>query len=569
MTRASFRAIARFASAGFASLVVGCGGASSRSPADSPLDEDEPVVLSAGVEVDTRGIDSDALLASSAETAEQEGATALHVIAAGSATEGDRVGGFVRVREDACLVAYARGTPDVEDLDVLAFDDRGTSLTADQSIRPTPAVVLCPPHPDRVYVTARVASGQGLVALGVHAIAPDAAAALAIKLGARMAGDNERLMTQEAWPGLSKRVQQRREDLGGRWMVLRRVSLPVSPRAESYVSAPLPASSCLDVLVMPNEETRGLRVNLADESGRIIARGSDRGRDRVALVCSPVDTTMTVSVRPRRGHGLAAVVLSRSEAGAESELAIRPDARTVAPMQPLDAIRRNVRRQMKAAGHGESSVVGRGQLELGRAVIHRFELHTGCTRFDVLAGEPVTSMRASLWAGDARWATAEGGEQTTLFGCASKPTSVEVEIESQGRAGTHVVEARKEKRPPGALRGHPVAAARLLARANAGGAVVPAASLQQVRLLSVQTDQRANYPVRVSRETCKRVVAALGPGASGVRLQAVRGRKVVAQGHGGTVGSVRVCGTDGPASIQVRILALSGETNALVAVVPE
>ena len=333
-------------------LSAGCGRSAAPATPQPSADASSSLVLSAPVQVDLGGIDAEGLLAPSTEVADQEGASPLQVLATGAAAEGDRIGGFVSLRPDTCLVAYARGTSDIEDLDVLTFDDGGTSLIADQSIRPNPAVVVCPPHPERIYVTARVASGQGLVALGIHGVKPTRAAALAIKLGARMSASEDEEMTQEAWPGLSKRIEERRKELSGRWMMLRRLSFPVSPRAESYVSVPLPAASCLDVLVMPNEETRGLRVEIADESGLIIARGAERGEDRVALVCSPVDTNVTIGIRPRRGHGLAAVVLSRSEVGAETELAIRPDARRVGPMQPLEATRQQVASRLAQGSFG-------------------------------------------------------------------------------------------------------------------------------------------------------------------------------------------------------------------------
>jgi hypothetical protein len=120
------------------------------------------------------------LLGSATKSALSEGATDLRIVGADAATEGDRIGGFVEVKSDACLVAYARGTSAVEDLDLLVFDDRGASLLTEESVGALPGVILCPPHPGRVYVAARVSSGWGLVALGVHAVSPERAPALAI-----------------------------------------------------------------------------------------------------------------------------------------------------------------------------------------------------------------------------------------------------------------------------------------------------------------------------------------------------------------------------------------------------
>ncbi len=555
---------------GLALAVVGAGlsfGCSGGLPKGQTAEASDALVLGAPVEVDSRGIDAAALLGSTAEGLVSEGASGLQVVAAEAAAEGDRVGGFVQVRADACLIAYARGTGSVEDLDILVFDDAGESLMADQAVSPSPAVVVCPPHAGRMYVTARVASGQGLVALGVQAVEPSRAAAMAIRLGARMSAREGEMLRQEAWPGLAGRVEQRRSELAGRWVELRRLSVPVSQRAPTYVSVPLPGSRCLDVLVVPNEEVRGLQVTVADDRGAVIARGADRGEERVALVCSPTDTTISVEVRPRRGHGMAAVVLSRSEAGAETELAVRPDARRGGPMLPLEDVSRRVTSLLATGKQGRAKEVGRGPLRMGGTVLHRHRAAAGCTRFDVLAGAPLTSLRAALWQGDALWARAEGGEQTTLFGCVDQATDVELEVEGQGQPGEHLVEARWEGDVPVALRAHPVAAARLLGRLNAGGEVTPASAVTDVRVVDVDQEHRHTQSVAVPAGSCRTWVASLGPGASGLSVLALAGREVVARGHGGEVATARLCASEGPLRAELRLTVGAGRTQALVGLV--
>ncbi len=547
-----------------AGLAFGCSGGMSKG---QTVGASDTLVLGAPIEVDARGVDAMALLGPTAEGLVPEGASPLQVVAAGAAAEGDRVGGFVQVRVDACLLAYARGTGSVEDLDILVFDDAGASLMADQAVGPSPAVVICPPHPGRMYVTARVASGQGLVALGAQAAEPSRGAAMAIRLGARMSAREGEMLQQEAWPGLAATVEQRREELAGRWVELRRVSVPVSQRAPSYVSVPLPGARCLDVLVVPNEEVRGLQVTVADDRGAVIARGADRGEERVALVCSPIDTTISVEVRPRRGHGMAAVVLSRSEAGAEAELAVRPDARRVGPMLPLAEVSRRVASVLSGGKQGRAKEVGRGPLRMGGVVVHRHRVAAGCTRFEVLAGAPVTSLRAALWQGDTLWTRAEGGEQTTLFGCVDQAADVTVEVEGQGQPGEHVVEARWEENVPVALRAHPIAAARLLGRFNAAGAVVPPSAVTDVRVVDVDQDHRHAQAVTVPAGTCRTWGASLGPGASGVSVLALAGQEVIARGHGGEVATARLCASEGPLRVEVRLTVEAGRTQALVGLV--
>jgi hypothetical protein len=536
-------------------------------PKGDAAEASDALVLGAVIEVDSRGIDATALLGPTAEGLGSEGASALQVVAAEAATEGDRVGGFVQVRADACLVAYARGTGSVEDLDILVFDDEGASLMADQAVSPSPAVVICPPHPGRMYVTARVASGQGLVALGVQAVEPSRGASVAIRLGARMSAREGEMLQQEAWPGLAGRVEQRRSELSGRWVELRRLSVPVSQRAPTYVSVPVPGSRCLDVLVVPNEEVRGLQVTVADDRGAVIARGAERGEERVALVCSPTDTTISVEVRPRRGHGMAAVVLSRSEAGAETELAVRPDARRVGPMLPLADVSRRVTTVLGAGKQGRAKEVGRGPLRMGGTVLHRHRVAPGCTRFDVLAGAPLTSLRAALWQGDALWARAEGGEQTTLFGCVDQAMDVELEVEGQGQPGEHMVEARWEGDVPVALRANPVAAARMLGRLNAGGEVIAASEVKGVRVVDVDQEHRHTQTVTVPAGACRTWVASLGPGASGLSVLALAGREVIARAHGSEVATARLCASGGPLGVELRLTVGAGRTQALVGLV--
>lgn len=550
-------------------LAFGCGGAA-KEPA-TPDAEADRLILGASLDASGGGIDAAGLLSTGSEAALSEGATPLQVVGAEAATEGDRVGGFVEVGPKVCLVAYARGTQNVEDIDVLAFDDRGESLLADQSVSSSPAIVLCPPHPERVYVVARVSAGTGLVALGAHGIAPERAGAVAIKLGARMSAGTSRLQDQEAWPGLDRRVEQRRNELSGRWVELRRVSVPVTPGAASFVSAPLPGGRCMDVLVVPNEEARGLQVTLMDDRGTTIARGSDRGEARVGLVCSPVDTTITVGVRPRRGHGLAAVVLSRSEKGAEAELAVRPDARRVGPMEPLASVSSRVSAMLRQAKYGAPKEVGRGGLRMGKTVLHRHRMAPGCTRFDTMAGSPVSGLRAALWQGDVLVGRVEGGESVALFGCVERPTDVEIEVESQGPPGQYVVEARRESESADELRSHPIAAGRLLGRVNAGGKVVAASAVGGLQVVDVDQDGRGTYAATVAVGSCRTVVASLGPGAKGVDLQAVdlASREVVARGHGGTVATLRLCGGATPLRAEVRLSVGVGATRALVGVVDE
>jgi hypothetical protein len=109
----------------------------------------------------------------------------------------------------------------------------------------------------------------------------------------------------------------------------------------------------------------------------------------------------------------------------------------------------------------------------------------------------------------------------------------------------------------------------LLARANAAAAVVPASSIEDLRVLEVDRDRRGSYPITIGKDTCKLVIAALGPEATGVELQVVdvAGNKVAGKSHGGNVASVRVCGGDTPLHAEVRLAVSAGKTKALAGTV--
>ena len=338
--------------------------------------------------------------------------------------------------------------------------------------------------------------------------------------GARIAASNTAIA--QAWPGLEATLEARRRALGGHWEELRKVALPVNPRAPAYVSSPLPAARCLDVLVVSNEETTQLEVTLADDTGREIMRAANVGKDRTALVCSPVDTTISVAVRPHEGHGVVGVVMSRSGQGDEAELSVRPDAIRVGPMEPIDAVRTRIGGMLARAGYDPKVDIGAGALESGRSVALPINLPAGCSRMDVFAGQPLAGVRVSLWdAADTRVASAEGGEHTTVFGCVSSAQKMSLELDGIGRPGPFAVELRKEKAPPPELTFHTVAAARVLARANSAGRTISMQNLSDVRRVDFDETRRSSFDTTVAVGTCMNVVAAAQPGAAGLVLSTV------------------------------------------------
>jgi hypothetical protein len=336
------------------------------------------------------------------------------VVAVEAGVAGDRIGALVDLPETSCAVFIARGTDTIEDLDLLAYGEDGAVLGMDEGPDKTPAVLVCPPHPGRVYVAARVAAGHGLVAVGVERIEPKDAerAANAYHAKHRQAEADERLA---AWPGLAERVAEHRRRLGGKWQDVRRVAVPLDARIPTRLSATVEENRCLHALVLASDELSHVELSALDDSGQIIGRAATLGRDRSLVVCSPLTTPITLEFRPQGGRGVAVVVLSQSEPGSASEIddALRVE---LYPSGSLDEERQKNASRLDGLGYPKAKVLKTGTLQPGRLDSASFALPKGCSRVDILAGSPVRSMSARLWAADDSLIAARDG---TASSCAS------------------------------------------------------------------------------------------------------------------------------------------------------
>jgi hypothetical protein len=186
---------------------AGCGGASMGASARPQARVAAPVVLA-------RGLDAEPLLHDASTRATEAGAGPVSIVATGEVTERERFGAFVEIPEAVCLLAYARGSGSVEDLDLAAFSDDGTPAAVDDAPDPHPTLLLCPPHPSRVYLAAVAASGEGLVAVGAQLVP----VAIAPVLGKVMNAHGTRAASSraaEAWPGLDDHVRRHENAIGG------------------------------------------------------------------------------------------------------------------------------------------------------------------------------------------------------------------------------------------------------------------------------------------------------------------------------------------------------------------
>lgn len=493
------------------------------------------------------------------------GAGPLAIVASGPMSEGERLGAFVEIPADQCLLAYGRASSSLEDIDLAAFAEEGNPVAVDEGPDPKPTLLLCPPHPARVYVAAHAASGEGLCVVGAQLVPKDHAVEVGRAAGAR--GQNGTApRTPEAWPGLDEQVRVHRTAIGGSWEEQRRVAIAADTRAVSAVAFNVDEGGCSDALVVPDDDVAVVDVDVLDAEGRLIARAKDGGPARSVTVCSPTAVNGSLQVRPHVGRGLVAVVVARTKAGAARDLLTRPEVAWVAPSQPLEATRAARNAALAKAGYAAASSSQNGQLQLGRRATVPVELTgaAGCTRIDIVAGAPLALVEAAVWddAG-ALLATAEGTGDATLFACGKG--KARVDLGARGRPGPYAVLTRAERWKDPAFATHALAASRMLSRAAIGplglhegtGAVKHAvldASHQYVQSATIASGQCLRVSIGVEGE---------GTGIEARLFDTVSGDELD-RSHGQTAASVRACAASAPRNVRLEAKATAGKLDAVI-----
>jgi hypothetical protein len=462
-------------------------------------------------------VDGRALFEPVAARAVAAGAGPLQILGADLASEGERVGAFVELAADKCMLAFARGSSGLADVDLFSYQDDGEPFVTDESPSADAAILVCPPHPRRLYVVARVMAGAGLLGVGVQVVPPAKQDVVASAVGARArgVGHSGRL---DAWPGLEARLYEHRAALGSRWEDLRRATLPVDPRAAARLSVTVPQDRCLDVLMVPSDEVASVELVAEDHAGRVVARAREHGRDRTLLLCSVAAADLSLAFRPRASQGLVAVLVGRSDVGAAAELT---DATFVTESRELAEARAARARELAAAAYGPVRDLGTGQARVGERVSLSVELPAGCARLDVVAGRPLVGAQVELWDKAGGWlAGASGAAAASVFTCGPGGVA-ELDVSALGAPGPFAVELRHELSAPALLVAHPVAAGRLLQRMSAGGARRGASEAKDATLVALDAESKKTLPLTVPAGACVEVTAALDRGGAGVDLRLV------------------------------------------------
>ena len=547
------------ACAAAAAAMAACGGAGSAARSGGAARPGAPHVVPGDLDAQT-------LLGDLPGRAAKLGGGPVSLVAAGETVDGERLGGFVDIPKDQCLLGYARGSSSIEDLDVAIFAEEGNPIAADEAPDAHPTVLLCPPHPERVYVAVHTATGEGLVALAAQLLPRDRAADAAHTLGAR-GGRGGGPRPADAWPGLEDHVRAHRAALGGAWEELRKVAVTVDARSTTEVALPVEANQCIDALIVPDDDVAMLDVEALDGDGRIVVRAHEGGRNRSVTLCSPLAFSGALAIRPHVGSGLAAVVLAKSSVETARDAALRPQVAWLGATATLDAARAARNAELGKAGYGPASMMQSGSLLLGRRATVAVDLAPApaCSRVDVVGGSPVALLSATAWDGAALLGAADGASGATVFVCGR--ARAQLEVETRARAGPYAVLVRPERWKDPAFTAHPIAAGRMLTRAAAGpGALFEGAPLAS-RAFSLDPSRRVSYLETTPPGQCLHVTAGAEGEGVGLELRvidAVTGEELdreVAE----TAVAARACAAPGAArSIRVELRGTSGKLDAVV-----
>lgn len=482
---------------------------------------------------------------------------------------GDRVSTLLEVPTSDCVVVIARGSESIEDLDLLAYGEDGTPLGSDEAGDREPSLLICPPHPRRVLIAARIAQGHGIVAVGAERLPPALAAKAAERYAVkpRDTGDSGRF---KAWPGLDALIARERERVGGKFQDLRRVAIALDAALPTTLPASVEAGGCVHALFIPSEDVSHLDVAALDDEGRILGRAVGSGRQRTIVVCSPVASEVSFEIRPHAGRGLAVAALSRSVRGTEAEIEAEVVRRDVYPSQDVAAALKTLRIKLEKLGYRPARPAAQLDLQLGRRTSTPLTLGGGCTRIDVVGGAPLRGLDARLWSDSgALRASGAGGGHVTLFACGAG--KLRLDTAAQLNPGPASVLLQREADVPAELTRLPLAGSRLLSRMLARGVLPRADAIGKVTELSLSAEQLTTVPLMVPLDRCLDIDVAIEGSAAGVALSAIEAESnaELDASVGESAASVRLCskgpGAAGSLNLRVELRTTNAAARALLA----
>ncbi|HEY6080137.1 MAG TPA: hypothetical protein VIW29_15090 [Polyangiaceae bacterium] len=484
---------------------------------------------------------------------------------------GDRVSALLEVPGGDCAVVIARGSASVEDLDLLAYGEDGTPFGSDEAPDREPSLLICPPHPGRIFVAARIAQGHGIVALGSERVAPALSekAALRYAVKPRAAGSAARL---KAWPGLDELVLRERARVGGKFQDLRRVALALDATVPTTLPATIEAGRCVHALFVPSDDVSHLDVAALDDQGRVLGRAVGSGRQRALVVCSTQPSEIAFEIRPHAGRGLAVAALSRSEPGSESAIEGDVIRRDIYPTLGLQQALAAHAERLKKLGYAARPAATKLELQVGRRTAASLTLGAGCTRIDVVGGTPLRGVDVRLWSetGQLR-GSGSAGSSLTLVACGAG--KLRLDASAQSTAGPVGITTQPEPDAPAELAKLPLAGSRLVTRMLSRGVLRRANAIGKVSEVALAAEQLTRLPFMVPLDRCLDIDAGIEGAAAGVELRVLDAAteleldSALAQ----DVASARVCAYGaqrrglGSLNLRVEMRSVGGSARGLIA----
>lgn len=484
------------------------------------------------------------------------GAGPLEVLAEGPGGPGDAIFSFIEIPAGRCAFGYAAASGGIRDLDLLAFREDGIELGADRAPDATPLLLLCVERTERVYLSARVADGRGLVALALQDVPPSARGPAEAKMRAT---NKSPISAQGNWSHHEIELSRHLDTLGAPFRTERRALVPLDHRIPSQLTTLVPSESCIDILVLPGEGVRGVDVEALDERRYLFARAEERGETRSLVLCGgQLDATINLKFRPHTGQGLALVLVSRLESG-HTPSSLYPEvarAFTGASTSP--------NYEPSTRGLAGASRPGLLEKNLGVHAIEKARLETipfessGCTRFFFEPRAPLVGYWGEVFTESGKLlGQVEAVSAATLFTCGPS-TPGRLELRALDRAGALGVHTQTERVMQGPLLQFPLAAGRLLTEAATKIPLERPSQIGSVQSHHLADDQLTRLELEVPLARCLHVFVAFEGRAFGLegRLVERTSGLVVDLGQGRYSLSLSACHqapTENPASAHLRL----------------
>ncbi len=485
-------------------------------------------------------------------------------VASGQIAAGERLGAFVEIPSEACLLAYARGSHSLEDIDLVAFSDEGDPLASDEAPDPRPAVMLCPPHPARVYLAVHAASGEGLVSVVAHLVPVASATPLASAFHTRNGRGG--VSPPDAWAGLDEAVARQRRQIGGTWEDARRVALALDARAPTVVGMPINAGQCVDAFIVTSGDVKALDVEVQGDGQVVIARASATRGEAAVVVCSESTVRASLVLRPEVGVGVAAVVFGQTSSASSGDFA--ESARFVGAAPGVSAQQSLERLEGALGRQGYAKAAALTSLSVASGTRATVAVNPGdaCARVDVVAAAPLGAFHAALWTpSGTELSEASGLGHATLFDCGRSKAAVE--LEARGAGGSVSVTTRPEIWRDPLFVAHPLAASRMLTRAASGPLGVMEGAASGARFFSLDASRREAWELSLPAGACSFVYAGGEGEGAGVALEVIdaANAEVLGRSSSPRAASVRACAAaEAPRRLRVLVRPLAGKLEIVV-----